>query len=300
MAGLERLHMQPTRRAVLGATLACAATVTAPRRARTTGPLVVRYPQEEGRVIEDGYPFALLRLALERSGVPVDLRPAKTSMPEARQRFALERGEDLDVAWFGTSSEFERRLRPIYIPIDRGLLGWRLAIIRAVDQPVFSAVQTLDDLRALVAMQGTGWSDVEILSANGLEVQTADYSLLFRMLANGRGDFFPRGVTEAFAEVERFADDAPGIAVERSLVVRYPFGKLFFVRSTNDDLAAALEAGLEAVQADGSFEALFRTHPDNAVALAAADLASRRILDIENPLLSDRMRSIPQQFFHQV
>jgi hypothetical protein len=67
--------------------------------------------------------------------------------------------------------------------VDRGLLGYRLLLIRADDQARFAKVRTLDDLRHLRAGLGKGWADVNIFEASGVEVvEGSNYEGLFGML----------------------------------------------------------------------------------------------------------------------
>ncbi len=64
------------------------------------------------------FPQKLLKLALEKRGVPYELSQSPFKMNESRIRKMLENHpESLNVSWFGTSKEFESRLQAIYIPI---------------------------------------------------------------------------------------------------------------------------------------------------------------------------------------
>lgn len=264
------------------------------------GTLQVVYPAEHGREAVNSYPVKLLELALKKSGRPFEMRPTPTPMNEARARTVLEKGDgSLTVAWFGSSRHFERRLLPVYVPIYRGLLGHRLFLINKAKQPLFSAVKTIEDLQPLLALQGQGWSDVEILSAAGLNVDTSRYRDLFYMLNAGRGDYFPRGVTEAFAELSQYGPDNPELAVERDLVLVYPFAMYYFVAAENKELRDAIRDGLTAAFDDGSFQALFDNHPAIAEALAKARLAQRRTIAIDNPLVTPETLAIPARYWYQ-
>ena len=48
-----------------------------------------------------------------------------------------------------TTREREERLQPIRIPIYKGLIGWRVNLLRQTDSQLLSHVRTLDDLKAL-------------------------------------------------------------------------------------------------------------------------------------------------------
>ena len=82
------------------------------------------------------YPLAVLRLALQRSGRAHELRPSVTATQQVRGLRLLERG-GLDVALSMAMVGRAQRLLMIPIPIDRGLLGWRLLLIRQGDAARF-------------------------------------------------------------------------------------------------------------------------------------------------------------------
>jgi hypothetical protein len=78
----------------------------------------------------------------------------------------------------------------VRLPIDKGLLGYRMFLVREADLPRFATVRTLDDLRKLRVGQGKDWIDVPILRKAGFPVvEGTSYPGLFAMLAAGRFDF---------------------------------------------------------------------------------------------------------------
>ncbi|MTI42618.1 extracellular solute-binding protein (family 3) [Roseibium hamelinense] len=276
--------------AVFGILSAFAQTATAP---------VVRYPVEAGRDVENNFSFKVLKLALEKTGGDWQLVPAAAPMNESRSKLLLEQGWQIDVAWYGSYAELEERLFPIRIPINKGLLSWRLLLIDGRQQDKFSAVRTIEDLRRLTLVQGEGWTDVDILRAAGFSVQETPYETAFKMVGAGRVDGFPRGASEAYFEQANTVDHVPNLAVEKSLVIHYPLAKLFFVRKGNAALHAAIREGLEKAHADGSYDALFFSHPPNRQALEFAGFKNRRKFSIENPLLSEETASIPDKYWYR-
>lgn len=228
----------------------------------------------------------LLELALEATvdtHGPYEIRMWNVSTPrQERELYELERGGGLDVVWSMTSMERERALQPIRIPLVKGLLGFRIALVRTSESNMFAAVDSLEALRRFTAVQGVGWPDTEILEANGLPVEAGrEYEGLFAMLRAGRCDYFPRGITELEEELEKFARD--GLAVEPRVLLYYPTAVYFFVRRTNAGLAERLEIGLEEIIRDGRFEAVFQQY--NGAALQRANLERRVLIRLENPLL---------------
>lgn len=141
------------------------------------------------------YVADLVRLAYSKLGESIQLRFALLEMQQSRSLAELLTSQSsFDLMWSVTNQEREQSgLRVIRVPIDRGLMGWRLLMVRAADLPKWQDVKSLADLRRFVAGQGHDWPDTAILKANNLPVVTStDYAALFRMLKVGRFDYFPR------------------------------------------------------------------------------------------------------------
>lgn len=241
------------------------------------------YPQPESdfdRRIH--YPLALLQLALTASGgEAVQLQPSATPMQQGRALKQLALGRELDLVWSMTSIERERELLAVRIPIDKGLLGWRLLLVREADLPRFTSID-VDRLRLLLAGQGHDWPDRTILEHNGFRVMAASsYGALFALLHQQRIHYFPRGLSDVSVEQERYAGQ--GLAVVPDLVLHYPAALYFFVNRNNGQLAERLRLGLETILADGRFEALFQT--SYGPLLQQLQLQRRRVIELENPLL---------------
>lgn len=255
----------------------------APGAAPPPAPRVVVYPPTERREdARDRYPLELLELALARSGRAYALRPAPVFMLQGRSLGELERGQTVDVVWSMTTVERERALLPVRIPIDRGMLGWRVLMVREAELPRFAAITGTDELKRLRAGQGFDWPDAAILRAAGFEVDTSvRYEDIFLKLAGGRIDHFPRSVQEAWGELA--ARPGMGLAIEPGLALHYPTAMYFFVNRQQAALAADIRLGLERALADGSFLALFQRH--YGAALKQAGLEGRRVIELPNPLL---------------
>ncbi len=249
---------------------------------------VVTYPRPESNDHAfqyrhpDHYPVRLLEMALQRADARYRIRSAEQKMGQARVMLELERGKMIDVMWTMTSTERERDLLPVRIPIYKGLIGWRLLLIRREALPQFAGIAELSQLKTLLALQGHDWPDTDILRANGFRVSTgAYYATMFSMLASGRVDYFPRSIVEIWNEAE--ANKAAQLVVEPTILLRYPTAFYFFVNKRNTALAAALEHGLESMIADGSFDKLFHEYHDAII--KQAHLAGRRVFELDNPLL---------------
>ena len=267
------------------ALLACAC-LPAARADTGAKPLRVRYPaQESATDVRRAYPIAVLRLALARSGRAHALEPARLSAPQTRTLALVEQGE-IDVMWSVPTHARVARLRMVPLPIDRGLIGWRLLLVRRDRVAAWSAVRSTGALRTRMGVQGHDWPDLGILRGNGLQVAAgASYDSMFAMLARGHADYFPRAVSEVEGEIA--ARPATPLAVAPGLALHYPSALVFFVRRDDAALADALARGLEAAQRDGSLERLFRRM--QGPTLERLRLDRRRVLELANPGLPDAL-----------
>lgn len=246
--------------------------------------LTVRVPKHEA--LQDPqirYVLLLLRLAMERSGHKIDIQPSRNMMVQSRALLELARPEPtLDVFWTMTNPEREQQLLPVRIPLDRGLLGWRLLLVRKADLGRWANLRTLAQLAALQAGQMGDWPDTAILRANGLKVQTGThFESLFGWLAEGRFDYFPRSVLEIGPEAIEHAER--GLAIEPHLLLHYPAPLYFFVSPARPQLHEQLNQGLEALVADGTLERLWQAQFGDVI--ERFQLRGRRLLRLNNPLL---------------
>lgn len=249
------------------------------------------YPLSVGVDSRYDYDWAVLRMALEKSRARFGhytIHQASVAMSPARiSQELLMAGGRINVLVRATAPELERRYIPVRLPVDRGLLGYRVFLVRADELPRFAALRTLDDLRPLRAGLGKDWVDVDILGAAGLtSVVGTSYEGLFAMLDAGRFDYYSRSADEALREFDERRAAHPQLAVEPTLLLYYPLPRYFFLRRDDEGrkLAARIEAGLETMIRDGSLKALFDRYKGSII--ARAGLRQRRVLRIANPTLS--------------
>jgi len=245
---------------------------------------IVYYPRPESTLDKRSeYPIKLLELALQKSGRQYQLNPSPVAMQQGRA--LIEVGADsqlLNIMWAMTSVEREKQALPIRIPIDKGLLGWRLALVPAQDRDLMRHVQSVHDLASMTAGLGHDWPDVAIFRANGLAVSTAaNYELLFRMLSDRQFQYFPRSISEVWGELDEHRQYK--LLVADHVAIHYPAPQYYFVNMGNRKLAHDLRIGLERAITDGSFDRLFHQYFDKQI--ARADFEHRTILELTNPLL---------------
>lgn len=244
---------------------------------------LVRYPRRaDGDEFRSIYALAQLQLALDKAGSALRLQPSRYSMEQERALVNLEHNRHLDVAWSMTSVEREQRLLPVRIPLDKGLFGWRIALLPSDRTQLLKDVEDIQDLRQFIAGQGHDWPDTQILRSHGLPIKvSSSYGSLFRMLRAQRFDYFPRSVLEIWDELEHL--HGKRLRADEHLLIRYPTALYFFVSKQRPDLAHTLQKGMEIALADGSFDHLFDQY--FAAPLARAQLTQRIVIELTNPLL---------------
>ncbi len=180
--------------------------------------------------------------------------------------------------------EREAKFIPIRIPIRKGLMGYRIFLIRKQDRSRFASIRTLKELKKLRVGQGHIWNDVKVFKANEFNVVTStSYEGLFKMLIHGRFDYFSRGINEAPNEYRERKETLPDLFVEEKILLYYPWPKYFFTSKKTPELAKRIERGLKIMIKDGSFEKHFMKYHQKDIELT--NLKKRRLFKIHNPLL---------------
>lgn len=235
------------------------------------------------------YPIRLMREILDRttkefgpytlrySDVPIEHRP--------RLLREMEEGRLVNVTIQPTLPSWEKQLLVIRLPVDKGLPSYRVFLINQDSAPAFAAVTNLDQLRTLRLGVDRNWATHALYEANRLNIVTGStYDGLFAMLVARRFDYFPRAIYEAIPEQAARRDRFPGIVVESSLALYVPLPRYVFVSPARPRLAERIETGFERMIRDGSFDRMFMEY--HADMIRQADFCKRRILRMDNPLLS--------------
>lgn len=273
--------VNPLKKAVLVALALCSFIILPTVNAATW---TINYP----RPIDDSdaraqYPIALLKLALDKTGVNYELRPSDRILLTSKALRQLRENREVNVVWSMTDSQREKELTPIRIPIAKGLIGLRVFVINQNKKAKFNDVLSLTDMRKLVPIQGEEWPDTKILQANGFNVFTVpEFREAYNMIKQGKGDFFPRSVMEVNAELE-VEGRRNSLYLEPSMALYYPTAMYYFVSSSNKTLANLIETGLNRAIDDGSFDALFES--TYSPILESLGVNERKIFTLENPLL---------------
>jgi hypothetical protein len=233
------------------------------------------------------YAVKMLELALSHIDKPYKIQTSHEKYTQSKTNEELKNNGLIDVIWEASDKTMEEEFTPIRICLYKGLLGYRILIINKKNQEKFDRIKTLDELKQLTFGQGRFWADTRILEANQFKVvKVTKYTNIFFMVDGERFDAFPRGVLEPFNELAK-RPQLSNLAVEKNLMVVYKMPYYLFVAKNNQKLADDLELGLNRAIADGSFDKTFFSDPSIQDVIAKADMKSRKIFYIDNPVLSD-------------
>lgn len=237
----------------------------------------------EGEDSRNLYFIELLKQALAHADKGYQVKVSVRGASHARQMKLVVDGK-INVMWDAPGPEMSSQLMPIEIPIDKGLIGWRLFFIRKENQRLFTHSTTLEELKKIRLGQVKSWHDTSILKANQMNVvATPNYFSSFKMLASNRFAYFPRSVSEIWQEQEERKDLLDNIVIEKNLVLHYPIAYFYYVNKNNHELAKDLQSGLEKMLADGSFDRLFNQY--NSKQIQLAEFHKRKVIQINNPYL---------------
>ena len=237
----------------------------------------------------DSHILHLLHDALEASRSkygPYQLKVAPLRMERDRLLQEMIKGELVNLSGQVTSQEWEQKLVPIRIPIDKGISCYRISLIDSRNQDLFSAVRNVEQLKALSLGAGRQWSLTTTYKQAGFHVVEGSTSAgLHSMLAAARFQHFPRAIDEAVYEQAAYQPGFPTLALERSFALYVPSPRYFFLGGPQQKrLAQRLEYGLQLLLADGRFDQLFHQFYDGLI--DQVSLRKRRIFRLENALLS--------------
>lgn len=240
------------------------------------------------------YYSKLLKVALDETKQEYgdyNLVPRMFASSQQRSLMVLKDEDYIDVHWTMTSALREKQLTAIYFPLLKGLMGYRVLLIKKKAIDTISNIKTLADLKNITLGQGIGWPDSIILKANKLNVSLANSENLHEMLVKERFDAFPRAVTEAWRELS-FNDS---LTVDCCLLLQYISPVYFFVKKENTVLAERLTKGLQLALDNGKFDELFFKYRAPKKMFDLVDFDNRNRIYLQNPTLSSKTKELLQQ-----
>lgn len=245
------------------------------------------------------YELAVIRLALENAEGDHRLEVVQLPVVSARRwrQIVIDGEQGINLVLSGYEPELEGVLAPVTIPLTRGLLGYRLLVVKQDRLHELSHIDTLSELRNFQIGSGYRWQENSILRDNGLSLELGHYQNLWAMLTWERFDIFHRGVHEVFDELEARHRDR--FAILPGVALAFRFDYFLYVPADRQDLQRILYQGLANAYANGSFMAFFESHPVIRKTLELADMDSRQVIRLKTP--DDRLilNEIPDRYWHE-
>lgn len=256
----------------------------------------VVYPESElGDDPRDDFPVALLDLALQKTGVRYRLKPSSYPLSKTKSLKLLRESLEVNVVWAMTDISREQQLRPIRIPIMKGLSGIRVLMLEEQHPLAQQRIDDLFDLISFKPVQGLHWPDTKILQANGFNVMTSNNMVEgVQMLKDGTADFFPRSITEIEDDLNN--NRSNGLGMKKNLALVYPTAIYYFTNKQNLTLSRLIETGLQRAIEDGSYQELFERFFAQSLINLEWESVSKFYLD--NPLLPERTPLNQAHYWH--
>ncbi|NVD08801.1 amino acid ABC transporter substrate-binding protein [Vibrio sp. JPW-9-11-11] len=230
------------------------------------------------------YEYQLLELVLGHAGVNESIHNDTTDYPKAKDEGGIfERGADLLVTVAGNRKFADTAFIEVPIPLCKGVLGHRVAIIARSRQDEFAIKSPAELKQQRVGVPAT-WVDAELFRYNGYYVmERGSLPEVMQWVANGEIDYLTLGVNEAAEILSQFGELTSSLMIEPTKVLQYPFPVVFYVNPAQPKLAEQLAIGLQHIIGNGALERLFDDH--FAQVLKSINLASRERIEMVNPLL---------------
>lgn len=246
----------------------------------------VRYLAERGSTPYKRVQWAILKLALQKSGRPFDLDVSR--LPTGPDRTATNLtiyGDEGNVIWGAPRPEREEETLVVHLPVLRGLLQYWLVWAREDQLPRFADIRTAEDLGQFSVIQGLKWSSTPAFRKIGIEPVEADFINLPDMLSHGRADLLPYPAIGSMGISEDAVKEL-GLAPLPNVMLIWPSDHFFMVDRNNQALHDALYEGLLRAFDDGSYAELMRSHPESRDAFSNIDLGEMNLIQLENPYMT--------------
>lgn len=213
-----------------------------------------------------------------------------TDYPLAADEASVFRSKGFDI--FGTvagnTKLADEKKILIPLPLMKGLLGYRILIIRAADKEKFAAIKSAQQLQQLRLGIPSTWADAELFRQNGYKVEEkGSFDDLFTRLENNEFDYVSFGANEVAGVFAQRAAQSGKLIVDSSLLVYYPFPLVFYVNPNNTALAERVTAGLKIISSNDELDKIFNRY--FGAELKTLNLSGRTKIILKNPILPSDM-----------
>lgn len=249
--------------------------------------LLVKYLGNNTSSISEEYYLDVINCALkatESTYGPYQLVFIEEQISSERKHDLLVVGDKVNVdrlVGFPHQKGPREGLIRIGLPVLNGFMGYRILLIRAEDQPRFSSIKTLGELRKLPMGFGKGWEG-HVYKYNGFSVaEPLNMTLLLKMLAGKRYHFVPLSVVEIDDHYKIDSKQVDNLVPEQTLLIYMPLPVYFYVSPEQPVLADRLTLGLKYLQENGQLDKIFKVHFGER--LKRLGLSKRILIELSNP-----------------
>lgn len=257
------------------------------RPAQADEPLLVKYLGNNTSSISEEYYLDVIKSALkatESTYGPYRVDFIQEQISSERKHDLLVVGDKVNVdrlVGFPNQKGPREGLIRIGLPVLNGFMGYRILLIRAEDQPRFSSIKNIEELRKLPMGFGKGWEG-HVYKHNGFSVaEPLNMTLLLKMLAGKRYHFVPLSVVEIDDHYEIDGKQVDNLVPEQTLLIYMPLPVYFYVSPEQPLLADRLTLGLKYLQESGQLDKIFKVHFGER--LKRLGLSKRTLIELSNP-----------------
>lgn len=238
------------------------------------------------------YEREILDAALKATATkgPYAIEESRTEYPLAEDEASVFRSKGFDI--FGTVAGNQKLANEqkilIPLPLMKGILGYRILIVRKADAQKFAAIKSAGELKKLRMGIPSTWADAGLFRHNGYPVvEKGSFDDLFQRLENNEFDYVTFGANEVTGVFTERAAKSGKLVIEPSLLVYYPFPLVFYVNPQQPAVADRITEGVKTISTNGELDKIFNRYYGDV--LGQLNLPTRTRITLENPILPKEM-----------
>lgn len=207
-------------------------------------------------------------------------------------------GADILVTVAGNTKFAQHNKIVIPKPIAKGLLGYRLLIIKRDKLATFKQINSAEQMQALTIGIPATWADAHLFRANNYCVcEKGSFAEIFQRLQHNEFDYVALGANEIEEAFTTMAEPLGDLVIAPSLMLYYPFPLVFYIHPQQVELAARVARGLQCITNNGQLAAIFdKYHGDIVERLS---LRQRKTFSLHNPILPESMHDFSASLLDQ-
>ena len=218
-------------------------------------------------------------------------------MSRTRSLFEMQEGEKLHVMAVHPKPDWDEKTICVQFPLRRGLLSYRLFLIKEKNQKILSDINALEELKKIPTGSGTQWSVTKALQVNRFNLVTGiRYDGLFSMLNGERFITFSRGINEIYDELDVYKHKFPELVIEKDLLLYVYIPTYFYVSPKKPELAKRIEEGLKILEKSGEFEQIFQSFHSEKI--KKSNLINRKFFRIYNPSITSKRYNADKKYLY--